>query len=635
MLFETPNHAELLEKSGVHALVSGVIEELLALATAQGCVFPADFAEETVRTMSLITDSPTLMYQDYTARRPLEIETFLGSPIKLAKEANISVPRIDTLYALLHNVNILNQKRPLQPQHPSAALLGNSPNALQGPFPPRMPSSAGMMSPPNGPINGPPSGPNPALPLNGPMSNGGGPGPGPNGMAPRSGSQVMTRPGGRSASMGGPPPQHMMRRGMPPSANGYPPRPMNGHMNGQPQRMGPGPPGEFRGPAPNRASPDENLEEFSHLMLYDNGDAQLPDYSGLVDAPESGAAPGPHGHNQAQGLMQGSGPGPGAIQQGGPPHPVSGEWALRERELQLRQRELALREREFSMQRPMPPNGNQGVRRGPPPRDYYDNDDDDDGDYFDPMAVGPVAPMVDPDNFDMMSVTSRRTRKVPNAQQLRNGDMGGGLPSGRGRNIFGRQKQQSRASTRIMGDMPGLHQDIMSNPMMGYSSNPYGTVDRHTLGAESRSNSLTAERLNELQQNGGGFPPGRRASQSPGNALISPRPGQGRSPSGGYEGAMGPRSSPPGEMRAPMPRHPPGHGNAVAPQQVEQQAGVSNYPLRKAMPAQERSLTGSASASAGSGDSNRSARIDMETSGHSSSSSLGPLHGRAPVGVRS
>jgi hypothetical protein len=87
---------------------------------------------------------------------------------------------------------------------------------------------------------------------------------------------------------------------------------------------------------------------------------------------------------------------------------------------------------------------------------------------------------------------------------------------------------------------------------------------------------------------------------------------------------------PPGLMRAPVPRHPPGQGNAVAPQQVEQYAGVSNsYPPKAPLP-NVRSLTGSASASAGSGD---SANIDSENSAHSSQSSLGPRQALG-VGVR-
>jgi hypothetical protein len=80
-------------------------------------------------------------------------------------------------------------------------------------------------------------------------------------------------------------------------------------------------------------------------------------------------------------------------------------------------------------------------------------------------------------------------------------------------------------------------------------------------------------------------------------------------------------------VRAPVPRYPPGQGNTVAPQQVEQHAGVSALLPPKGFK-NVRSLTGSASASAGSGD---SANIDSEPSAHSSQSSLGP---RAAIGVR-
>jgi len=582
VLFECPNHAELLEKAGVRTVIEGIIDELMAIAAAQGCSFPGSFHEQIMRAMVQPSENQSLMYQDFIARRPLEIETFLGSPIRLAKEVAISVPRIETLYALLHNLNIANQKRPLPQQSQP------SPNPA-GP-PTRLPSTAGPHPGMNGSMaNGhPPNGPM----MNGPMMNGpmmNGPMPG---QIPRQGM----RPGSRAPSMSGgalPP----MRRG--PSQNGYPPRMMNGH--------GPVPP---RGPSLQRRPSAEgnDLEEFSHLMLYDNmADGQAPEH--------------------------------GAWGDGTPTPPSAGNYNLRERELMLRQREIALREQELNMRRGPPPQ-----RRMPPSHAAgYDEDDDDDGDYFDPMQATNV-PHIDPDNFDMMSVTSRRTRKAPSAQQLRaNPEMGGPPPGDqrRSRNPFARPKAQSRASTRMMADVPGLHDSIMSNGLLGLSSDRYGNVDRHTMGMESRSNSLTAERLQEFQHGGmpmGGpgappqFPPSRRASQSPGNPL-SPRPPQRRSPPIGYDGQMPMRNgrpSPPG-MRAPVPRYPPGHGNAVAPHQVEQQVGVSNlYPPNKGRP-QERSLTGSASASAGSGESAHSARLDSDPSAHSSSSSLGP---RPPIGVR-
>ena len=557
-------------------MVTGVIDELLSIAKAQGCQFKSGFREQTMEKMIVPSETHSIMYQDFQARRPMEVETFLGSPIKLAQEVNISVPRIETLYALLHNANTINQTRPSQPAPPSPSVAQQS----QPPPPqPRM-SSMGGPPPPRGPGYG---------------------GPGPHGRPPMSNGM---RPGSRAPSQAsGPPP--MGRRG-PPSMNGYPPpRGMNGNGNGYGPR---GPPHQMS----RRPSFEGNdLEEFSHVMLY--------------EGTQDGGPGGEVGYEMANGS-----------------HP---DLAFRERELALRQKELALREREYRMRR--------GGHGRPPPGAGYDDDDEDGEDYFDPMG-GSAAPV--DENFDMMSVTSRRARNAPSAGQLRaNPEMG--PPMRNGRNPYKRgppASAKNRASATLMNDMPNLREQLMNNPLMGYSSDRYGNVDRHNIGQESRTNSLTAERLSELQNGPGGPGPNgfggpqrgpypgpmdRRGSQSPGNPLS---PGQRQnlrpSPPNGYgnghvNGNGNGRPSPPG-MRQPIPRHPPGHGNAVAPQQIEQQSGVSNnlYPPKAfSGPQQVRSLTGSASASAGSGESNRSAPIDSEPSAHSSSSSLGP---RPPMGVR-
>lgn len=496
--------------------------------------------------MSRPAETNSIMYQDYAAKRPMEVETYLGSPIKLAQGVGMRVPRIETLYAILHNLNIVNQQRKDQPV--MSPVAGTPPVRLSSMPPPRA-----MM---NGAVNG-----------NGPAGRG----------------------RGRTSSMNGPSPG--MRRGPPPMNGGPPPngygRPMAG--NGYP------PP---RNQSRRSSLEGNDLEEFSHLVLYD-------------DIPESGES-----------AYGGDG----------------SDIALRERELMLRQRELALREQELRMRRP--PGGG---RRGPPAPSVRGGggfDDDDEEDYFDPADV-PV-PQIDPDNFDMMSVTSRRNRKAPSQSQLRKNPEFGDAPmaqrNSRG-GFFRPNVPRNRSSARIISQVPGMHDNLMDDPLMAYSSNRYGTVDRHQMGTESRTNSLTAARLDELQYGGGpqnGPPNGppvsyqRRASQSPGNP-YSPQIGRGNgrpSPPNGYMGPpMNGRPSPPGGVRQPIPRHPPGQGNSIAPQQVEQYAGVSALnPPKGTM--NVRSLTGSASASAGSGE---SANIDSEPSAHSSQSSLGP---RPPVGVR-
>nr|OQO23048.1 hypothetical protein B0A51_10083 [Rachicladosporium sp. CCFEE 5018] len=565
VVFETPTHTELLEKVGVRSLVTGVIDELLSLAAVQGCNFRPGFREYVMEQMLATTEAHSTMYQDFLARRPMEIETYLGSPIKLAQEAGVSVPRIETLYSLLHNANIMNQNRPQQ-----QPVMEGAPPQQQRMF---------SAPPPRG---YPPQGPMPPQMRNGMR-------PGPRSRAP--------------SAQGGPPPPGA-RRG-PPPMNGYGP-PMNG--NGYGPR---GPPPAAMQRRPSLDNGDLPAEEFSHLMLYDN-------------IPEGALADG--GYDTMT------------------PSASSGDLTLRERELMLRQKEMALREQEFGMRRRGP--------RMPPPASHagYDDDDEDGEDFFDP-AMAPAGPPIDAENFDMMSVTSRRTRKAPSASQLRNNPEGMG-PGGAPRNSRGyrRPPPKNRASTTMVSQMPNLREELMSNPLMGYSSDRYGNVDRHNMGQESRTNSLTAERLHDMHARappgaygtGVGPPMSRRGSHSPGNPLATNgRPPMGRpSPPDSYgpqqngHGPMPPPKgpSPPG-MRQPVPRYPPGHGNSVAPQHVEQTAGVSNlYPPKSG--AQVRSLTGSASASAGSGDSNRSAVIDSsEPSAHSSSSSLGPRAQHA-VGVR-
>lgn len=339
-----------------------------------------------------------------------------------------------------------------------------------------------------------------------------------------------------SSNFTGPPPG--MRR-PPPMNGGGPPNGYRPSMNGAPNGYHPSRAQSRRG------SVDEHdLGEFSHLVLYD-------------DAPDGGD---------------------GAY----PLDPMDG--GLRARELQVRQREMALKEQEMRMRRgpPGPPGPPGPRRRGPPARTgpMFDEEDEED-DYFDPNA-GPITPMIDPDNFDMMSVTSRKNRSKhpPTHSEMRAfpEGPGGGMPhrGGRWRPSFGRNR-----SSQISTSVPGLHDNILDDPLMNCSSNRYGNVDRGQMHAGSRTNSLTASHLHELN-NGGGMsgPFPRRASHSPGNPYSpSIRGGNGRpSPPNGFGGpAPGGRPSPPEGMRQPVPRYPPGHGNSVAPHQVEQRVGRGEW----------------------------------------------------------
>ncbi|KAJ5772388.1 Dehydrogenase multihelical [Penicillium odoratum] len=534
IVFETPNPTQLLEKTGVRQLVTGIIDELLQLASALDCTFPSDFREKTIQKM-ISVDAPSTMFQDFQARRPMEVENFLGSPIKLATESNVALPRIEAMYAMLHHANILNQSKPRHGDSPPASVIGQPP--------PRMSSAPAAQRPP----------------INGAM------------RSSRTNSSLgvpQARRGPPSGMMRGPPggPMH------PPGARGMP-----------------------------RDPSLEGLEEFSHLMSYgDEGEGGLPQNGG-------------------------HGPGPS-------------ELALRERELALRQRELQLREQEMGMRRGPGP----GQRR-PPPRAPASAFDEEDEDYFDPMDNIPI-PHVDPDSVDMMSLTSRRGRKTPSQgqmQQFRKNPEFATMPQSRpsssafGR-YFGRGK---RASDRVMQEIPGLHDSLMEHPMMSYSSNRYGAVDRNQMAADSRANSMTASQMGDFPSRP--YPQSRRNSQSPGGPFPGPPGPPGSGPRMGrpmtaHDSNLGPPSgslhnghpSPPGNMRTPIPRQPSAQG-PIGQQQLEQHYGVSN-PYAAKGPPKNKSLTGSASASAESGDSGASANLDSEASAHSSQISLGDhTHPRA------
>lgn len=516
-----------MEKVGVREMISDIIDELIRLAESQECKLSPSFKQKVIEDMTRPSTTDSIMWQDFAAKRPMEVETFLGAPVKLAKDSGAAVPRLETLYTILHHLNVVNRQRP----GPPAGAI--SPNPM-GPPGPRGPSQNGFRPMMNG------------------MPNGNGRG----GGRPRIPSNMGPPRRGGPMSMGGGPP------------NGFRP-PMNGGPNGYAGSRA----GSRRG-----SMEGADLEEFQHLAHYG-------------DIPEGGLPGEPN------------------------------ELALRERELQIRQRELAIREQEFRMRR------GGGPRRPPPPSSVrgsaqmgFDDDDDED-DYVDPMALT-GQPMIDPDNFDMMSVTSRKTRKnPPSARDVRSNPGLDGPPSSRGsrfRPNFGRNRGSQ------MSSIPSLGENILDDPLMGCSSNRYGAVDRGTMQAGSRANSLTASRMDEIQSPGGpgpmnmngAFP--RRTSQSPGGNQYSPSM---RGPNGYPFPPINGRPSPPDGMPQPVPRYPPGHGNSVAPQQVEQHAGVSS--LHPPQSKNVRSLTGSASASANSGDS--------QPSLNSSQSSLGQ---RPPVGVR-
>lgn len=563
MLLESPNHTAMLEKPGIRKLVTDLMDELTHIAGAEGCKFPDDFKTRTLETMTQASDHPSIMYQDFVSRRPMEIEVYLGSPIKIAQLVGVKAPHCETLYGVLHHLNQSNQAKSPNSSPPSTA---TPPSSRQ--LPPRSQMSMrGRLPSHQGPAGGV-SGRRAPPTMNG-------------------GQHAPNGYGGRVN-------------------NGYSPKPPSNGLS-------------------RRNSFDNDLEEFGHIAMY--GDTlETDDGTYLGDAGGAGHSGNMVGGNQGRDRAQ-----------------SAGELALRERELAMRQRELEMREHELMRRNEGASRGGGGPghgRGGPSggrrhSQIFEDDDDDDDDDVY--YENGPLPPPVDPDTIDMMSVTSRRNRRVPSTGNLRGMDSGM-VPASRGlRHSMANPRpavMRNRASARLVSEIPTLHDNILENPLMGYSSNRYGAVDRKMLHETSRANSLSAARLGDIRddpafsnlgQRGGPYPghgPGPRQGGQPPNMRPNGTPVNGYPPD--MRGRGPPHGPPP---RQSIPRYLPGPGDQQIPGQVDHHNydPVSQSHLNKGPPSNaNRSTTGSASASAASGDSGSgvSAVIDSENSAYSSSSSL-------------
>lgn len=356
-----------------------------------------------------------------------------------------------------------------------------------------------------------------------------------------------------------------------PVANGNPGL-RNGAPRGPPPRQPPSAMGFRPPPKPVPRAVEDDFSDFSHLVVFDHA--------------EAGSSPST------------------------PVNPPSDTNTLRQREMALRQRELQLMERERmadQMAERIPRRPASRTRTKSFRRDPYDEDDD-----FVPPP--PPLPPVDPDSVDMMSLTSRRSKMGFNASQFRKDPelvSRNSRPPSAFSKFFGGPRNRSSAAL-LDHSVSGLRDSLLDNPMMAYS-NRYANVDRTVMGNGSRTNSMTSAVMPppSRQPSFVGAPPSGRPMARP----FMPPPGRTFPPSRG-------RPVSPGPMRAPIPKHSPGRGNPPPPpHQLEQQPGVSNsYPLKG--PPIIRDLTGSASASAESGDSSGSANVDSENSAHSSEVSL-------------
>ena len=87
-----------LDNAAVYAAAVRCAEEGAAIARAYGCEVEGT-AEQRVRRSASIMHKPSIL-QDLEAGRPMEVDTLLRAPLRLAREAGVPTPTLDLVVAL-------------------------------------------------------------------------------------------------------------------------------------------------------------------------------------------------------------------------------------------------------------------------------------------------------------------------------------------------------------------------------------------------------------------------------------------------------------------------------------------------------------------------------------------------------
>ncbi|EPY51995.1 oxidoreductase [Schizosaccharomyces cryophilus OY26] len=103
ILNDEPNLSLIYKASSFVKVIDGIMNEALSTAVMQGCDFPLEKQDSLKRFIvnrMLAAPRPSYIYQDYLAHRPLEVEVLLGYPVQIANQYKVSVPYMETIFAL-------------------------------------------------------------------------------------------------------------------------------------------------------------------------------------------------------------------------------------------------------------------------------------------------------------------------------------------------------------------------------------------------------------------------------------------------------------------------------------------------------------------------------------------------------
>ncbi|CCG81150.1 putative 2-dehydropantoate 2-reductase [Taphrina deformans PYCC 5710] len=123
VILKEPNHAKLMDDPNTKALISDIFDECIRICEVRKITFPYDFKSKVMQSMITTKEAKSTMYQDFLAGRPLEIEIYLTTPIRFARDAQIDAPHMRSVHALLSHINRINQQKPASPLPNAASRL--------------------------------------------------------------------------------------------------------------------------------------------------------------------------------------------------------------------------------------------------------------------------------------------------------------------------------------------------------------------------------------------------------------------------------------------------------------------------------------------------------------------------------
>ena len=82
-------------------LVKNIMSEICTVASRLGYNIEKSFIEQMIQYTDSMVPYRASMKIDYDEKRPMEVESIFGNPLRLAQKANINVPLIETLYQQL------------------------------------------------------------------------------------------------------------------------------------------------------------------------------------------------------------------------------------------------------------------------------------------------------------------------------------------------------------------------------------------------------------------------------------------------------------------------------------------------------------------------------------------------------